>query len=741
MDKAYNHKNYEEKIYKLWEDSGAFKESKAREKYTILMPPPNANASLHAGHAMYTVDDILVRWKRMQGYSSLWIPGRDHAGFETQFVYEKNLAKVGKSRMDFDRETLYQNVFKFVEENSNLIFNQMKRLGFSADWDRSVFTLDPHVIDTVYKTFTKMEKEGYVYRGDYIVNFCVHDGTSLAELEVKHVERTDPLYFVKYQLVGGNKHISVATVRPETIFIDTHLAVNPKDNKNNSLIGKKVLNPLTDKEMEIIGDDFVDPDFGTGIVKLTPAHDAADYTVAKKHGLPIISAINFRGKIVELPNELGLHNLKVKVAREKVVEILQNKNLIDHIDKNYLHNVSTCYKCGRDLEPLVTPNWFIRVDKLKAKVKDVVEKEEVKFHPKRFKTHMLNWLEIMHDWPISRQIVWGIKIPVWYKINRNHDNITVRWIDKDENQHSGSLIEELNKGIKLEEIKEGLQEVVSLVEREKNYIVSIKEPKDGEYIQETDTFDTWFSSGQWPLVTLKDNEFETRFPTDTMGTLSDILKFWISRMILFSLYLQDEIPFKDVYLWSMVADAKGIKMSKSKGNVINPLDLVEKYGADALRMSLMYGTPAGSKVILSDDKVRSMRNFANKVWNIARFTKEFSLIGHHLSGTAQEDENTDKWIMDELNKTKINVTKSLDSFKLNDAAEEIYEFIWHKLADVYIEKIKPRKTQALPVLRDVLLDSIKLLHPFMPFVTESIYQELYSKSKDDLLITSSWPKA
>ncbi|HSX48824.1 MAG TPA: class I tRNA ligase family protein, partial [Candidatus Saccharimonadales bacterium] len=450
MDKVYNHVSHEEKIYNLWEKSDSFKENKSGEPYTILMPPPNANASLHAGHAMYTVDDILIRWKRMQGFSSLWIPGRDHAGFETQFVYEKNLAKEGKSRMDYDRQTLYSNIFKFVEDNSGLIFNQMKRLGFSADWNRSVFTLDGNVVDFVYKTFEKMEKEKLVYRDEYIVNFCVHDGTSLAELEVKHIERIDPLYFIKYKLVDSEEVISVATVRPETIFIDTHLAVNPKDKKNKKLIGKKVLNPLTNKEMEIIADEFADPDFGTGIVKLTPAHDANDYVVAKKHNLPIISCINTFGKIKDNGGKYA--GMKIKAAREEAVKDLRENNSIEKVDESYTHSVLTCYKCGRDLEPMTTPNWFIKVDGLKKKVKEVVENEEVKFHPKRFKTHMLNWLEIMHDWPISRQIVWGIRIPVWYSVKENPD-LEITFINKEGDKKFGKISE--FKKESLDEIEKG----------------------------------------------------------------------------------------------------------------------------------------------------------------------------------------------------------------------------------------------------------------------------------------------
>ena len=714
MDTTYNHKEYEDKIYKLLEKSGAFKASSKGKTYTILMPPPNANASLHAGHAMYTVDDIFIRWKRMQGFSALWIPGMDHAGFETQYVYEKNLAKEGKSRMDYDRETLYKNIFDFVKNNSGLIFSQFKRLGFSADWDRSVFTLDENVTNQVFETFKKMESEGLVYRDDYIVNYCTHCGTSLAELEVKHLERIDSLYYIKYPLVKGGGFVVVATTRPEPIFADTHLAVNPKDKKNKHLIGIKVLNPLTNTEMEIIGDEFVDPAFGTGIVKLTPAHDANDYAVARKHKLPIVSSIDWFGRIKE--NGGKYSGMKVKIAREEVLKDLEERGLIDHIDENYNHSVLTCYKCGHDLEPMTTPNWFIKVQELKKKVIEVVEDEKIKFYPKKFKKHMLSWLDIMHDWPISRQIVWGIRIPVWYEV-RDGDSLQVSFIDKGGNKKFGDVSD-----FNLEEVEKGLQSVRA--NADSKYIVSSTKPK-GKYLPETDTFDTWFSSGQWPIVTLKEEEFKTRFPTDLMATLSDILKFWVSRMILFSIYLKEEIPFKDIYLWSMVADSKGVKMSKSKGNVINPIELIDKYGADALRMSLLYGTPSGSKVILSEEKVRAMRNFANKIWNASRFVKDFNL-------EAEEDKAFDL----KIKSITEGVTKSLEKYNLNKATEIIYEEFWHWYCDQVIEEAKTGKI-GQKQLKSGLLVFLKLLHPFMPFVTEAVWKEL---DNNELLITSSWPK-
>ena len=734
MNKTYDPQKYEKDIYTKWENAQAFAEKPPGKPYTILMPPPNANASLHAGHAMYTVDDILVRWKRMQGFSALWIPGMDHAGFETQYVYEKNLSKQGKSRMDFDRDTLYKNIFTFVQENSGLIFDQMKRLGFSAAWDRSVFTLHENVVQTVYQTFTQMEKEGLVYRDTYLVNFCAHDGTSLAELEVKHVERKDPLYYIKYKLKTEKGYVVVATTRPEPIFIDTHLAVNPKDSKTNHLIGKLVLNPLTGKDMTIIGDGFVDPNFGTGIVKLTPAHDATDYLVAKKHHLPIISCIDTFGRIKQ--NDGKYAGLKVGIARQEVVKDLTAQNLIEKIDTNYTHTVLTCYKCGHDLEPMITPNWFIKVKDLKKKVQEVVAKESVKFYPARFKTHMLTWLKIMHDWPISRQVVWGIRIPVWYDADQSPD-LEVSFIDKAGTKRFGPL-----RDFYFKEVEAGLQSVHA--PENSRYIVSDKKPNSGRFLPETDTFDTWFSSSQWPLVTLKNSEFKTRFPTDTMGTLSDILEFWVSRMILFSLYLKNDIPFKHVYLWSMVADSKGVKMSKSKGNVINPIDLVDKYGADALRLSLMYGTSAGSKVILSEDKVRAMRNFTNKIWNIGRYLEEVlqdtPASSPHPTGLSPEDED----LLSRLNSLIKEVTTFLEKYQFNFAIEKIYHFSWHILADNYLEKnktrLKNKNPQALYTLKHVYLTTLKLLHPFAPFVTEALWQELNLDSTS-LLITSPWPTA
>lgn len=724
MDKVYDHKKYEKEIYRKWEHSGAFGGDLVRKPYTILMPPPNANASLHAGHAMYTIDDIMARWKRMQGYSVEWIPGMDHAGFETQFVYEKRLAKEGKSRMDFDRQSLYNNIFQFVKDNSGLIYEQFKRLGFSADWERSVFTLDNHVLKRVFATFKQMEEEGKVYRDEYIVNYCTNCGTSLAELEAEHEERVDPLFYIKYG------PFVLATTRPETKFGDTGVAVHPKDKRYAKYVGQEIeVEGLLGKfKVSVIADEEVDPEFGTGVVKVTPAHDPNDFEMGKRHGLEIKQVIGSDGRLNERTGKYK--GLKVAEARKVVAEEMQKMGLIVKIDENYKHVVSLCYRCKRVLEPMVVPNWFINVAELKKPVIAAVKADKVKFYPRRFKKQMLSWLETMHDWPISRQIVWGIRIPVWYSIVEN-PQLEVVFIDKEGEVKKGKA-----RDFDFEEVEQGLQKVISPIDSK--FVVSEEKPA-GEFLPETDTFDTWFSSGQWPLVTLKEDEYETRFPTHFMGTLSDILKFWISRMIMFSLYIKNEVPFKEVYLWSMVADAKGQKMSKSKGNVINPIELVDKYGADALRMTLVYGVPGGGQVNLAEDKVRGMRNFSNKLWNVARFVEAVSKEVPNNQGTSFKK---DLWIVKELNILIKKVTIEMDGFKLNLAAEQIYDFVWHRFADKYIEEIKDNKAEHFPTLRHVLITCLKLLHPFIPFVTEAIWDEIamMRKKPEEMLMVSSWPE-
>ncbi len=748
MDTKFIPNLVEEKIYSFWENSNLLTATEGTP-YTILMPPPNANASLHAGHGMYVVEDIMIRYKRLRGFASVWIPGRDHAGFETQYVYEKHLAKKGKSRMDFDRQTLYNDIYQFVNENSGLIFQQFKRLGFLADWNRSVFTLDDHVIERVFETFKKMECENIVYRDNYMVNYCTHCGTSLADLEAEHIERIDPLYYLKYG------PFVLATVRPETKFGDTAVAVHPKDKRYKEWIGKEIeVEGLHGTfKLKVIADDYVDPKFGTGVVKITPAHDPNDFEVGKRHNLEIKQVIDLNGRLNELAGPYA--GMKVMAARKKIVEDLQAKGLMEKIDAEYTHAVSVCYKCKRDLEPMVIPNWFIKVTDLKQRVIDVVKKNKVRFYPGKYKKQMLQWLEVMHDWPISRQIAWGIRIPVWYKVDKN-SKIYVWWLDSDKKFQKGYISEFLEKGISLSEIEKGLQKVNTPAgSAQPEYVIANDRP-DGDYLPETDTFDTWFSSGQWPLVTLKDDEFATRFPTDMMGTLADILKFWISRMIMFSLYIRDEVPFKDVYLWSMVADAKGVKMSKSKGNVINPIELVTKHGADAFRAALIFGTAQGGKVNLSEQKVIGMRNFSNKIWNIGRFLfmSANNELGtpdesHRHPGQAPTDSGRDpgsinptillKELKKEFTKEKKQYIKYMESYKLAQALELAYEFLWHRYADYYVEQLKEAlrdgNIETLSLMKEVYFENLKMLHPFMPFVTESVWQ-VFKGQNESILRTN-----
>ena len=748
MDPKFTPSLVEETIYKSWEEKGLLSPGTGRS-YTILMPPPNANASLHAGHGMYSVEDILIRYKRLRGYASLWIPGLDHAGFETQYVYEKHLAKQGKSRFDFARQTLYENIHQFVKENSGLIYEQFKRLGFLADWRRSIFTLDEHVLERVFRTFAKMEKEGYVYKDEYIVNYCTHCGTSLSELETVHIERKDPLYYLKYG------PFVLATVRPETKFGDTAVAVHPKDKRYKKWIGKEIeVEGLLGRfRIKVIADEMVDMKFGTGVVKITPAHDPNDFEAGKRHNLEIKRVINIDGRLNELAGPYA--GLKVKQAREKVVEDLKKKGLIEKIDTNYTHAVTVCYKCGRDLEPTVIPNWFIKVRDLKKPVIKAVEEEKIKFFPKRFKKQILQWLNVMHDWPISRQIAWGIRIPVWYHVTGNEQKIWVSFINKKGQFFKlDSIKQHLNKGYTLNEIKQGLQQVTVPVYKQEQveHIVSLKEPNDSSnWIQETDTFDTWFSSGQWPLVTLKEKEYETRFPTDVMGTLQDILPFWVSRMIMFSLYIKKEIPFKYVCLWSLVADAKGQKMSKSKGNVVNPIDLINKFGADAFRGSLFFGLSQGGKVNLGEDKVMAMRNFANKIWNVGRFIYlnqeastdpvnpgqikkqgQFKSVStDSVNESSKKTESVIEEIRKEFRKEKKQYVKLMDSFKFSQAFGLLYEFVWHRFADYYIEQLKEDmrsgNIEVLGELKNVYFENLKMLHPFIPFVTEAVWKVFHGE--------------
>ncbi len=703
MDSRYDHKLFEENIYQLWEESGAFKPNSSKDCFSIVLPPPNANAALHYGHAMYTVEDVLIRYNRMKGRSVLWLPGADHAGFETQVVYEKHLEKEGKSRFDYDRETLYKNVWDFVQANRGTMESQLRRLGFSLDWSKLTFTLDEKVVKTVYKTFKKLFEDNLVYREIKLVNYCTKHGTAFSDLEVEHVEKLSKLYFVKYKIKEtANEFIEIATTRPETIFGDSGIAVNPKDKKWKKYVCKFAINPLNGKEIPIFEDEYVKLDFGTGALKVTPLHDENDFILGTKHNLEKIQVIDFRGKLFNTNSKF--EGQKTSIARDEIAEYLKEIGALTKIEE-FTNNVGTCYKCGNNLEPLPLEQWFIKTKALAKPAIEAIKNGETKIIPKRFEKVYYHWLNNIHDWNISRQIVWGIRIPAW----------------------------------KCEDCKEWT--VTDGETPSKCFKCNSK-----SIIQDIDTFDTWFSSGQWPFATLNypDGElFKKYYPISVMETGYDILFFWVARMMMLGIYVTDKVPFKNIYLHGIVRDSKGQKMSKSKGNVINPLEIVEKYGADALRMSLIAGAGAGNDQNYSEDKVKGYRNFANKVWNIGRFV-QLVYKDQKISFDEPKKLNAeDKKILKELENLIIKTNKHIDSYKLNNAISGIYKFLWNKFADIYVEKTKDKAfggdISTLWTLRHVYLTSLKLLHPFAPFVTEAIWQ-LFPERFEDKIINSNWPQ-
>ncbi len=710
---------------------------------------------MHTGNVlMIAIEDILIRWKRMQGYSALWIPGTDHAGFETQTTFERKLKKEGKSRFDFDRSTLYNMIYEFVMENKTLIETQIKGMGASVDWSRYAFTLDQKSITLVTNTFKKMEKEGLIYRDDYVVNYSFKWGTTFSDAEISYEEKVLPLYYIKYYFANKSDgdYITVATVRPEPIFVDTHLCVHPEDKSKNYLVGKKVINPLTGKEMDIIADNFVDPKFGTGIVKLTPAHDKKDFEVARKHGLPVVNLINLNGTLNS--NAGDLEGFTIKKARERVVEILTEKGFIEKIDNEYKNVTPVDYRSGDYIENLVLPNWFVKVEGLKKPALEAVTSGQVKIYPKWRENTYIRWVENMYDWAISRQVTWGIRIPVWYNIEEN-PNLEISFIDKNGIYRFGNLQEILNtnagKDFSFEEIQQGLQKVIAPANS--TYVVLSEKPENGKYLPDTDTFDTWFSSGQWPLVTLgypDSADYNKFYPIDVMETGWEIVTRWVSRMMMFGIYLTGKAPFKDIYLHGMVRAVDGRKMSKSLGNVVNPDEYIEKYGVDALRMGLISGTANGKDFSFPHDKVIGYRNFTNKIWNMARFILMMNVNNdnnqdHELfNGEVYADVVTDKdkEIQSKFHKLSRSVSSMLELYQFAQACDAIYQFMWNDLASDYIEDIKSRENKSVVTtmfLLPVFKDCLKLLHPFMPFVTEAIWQELPG-NENKMLIVEKWPE-
>lgn len=695
MDKVYDHKKVEDNIYKTWEGNGYFKPEVNPDgaPYSIILPPPNANAPLHFGHAMYVIEDILIRYHRMRGFAALWVPGADHAGFETQFVYEKHLANEGKSRFDFDRDTLYQNIWDFVQKNRGGMENQLRKLGFSLDWSRMKFTLDADIVKIVYRTFKKMHDDGLVYRANRLVNYCTFDGTSFSDLEVVWEERRDPLYYIKYG------PLVLATTRPETKFGDTAVAVNPNDTRYKEYVGKEIEieTVLGKAKIKVIADEYVDPEFGTGVVKITPAHDFNDFEVGKRHDLSLKQVIGYDGKMSEAAGPFA--GMYAKQARRAIIEEMQKKGLVEKIDDNYVHRIGLCYKCKNVLEPLPKEQWFVKMEPLAKRGIEAVKSGKIKINPQSFEKIYLQFLENIRDWNISRQVVWGIRIPAWICEK------CANWEVSDGNAPE---------------------------------ICSKCGSKD--LTQDTDTFDTWFSSSQWPFATLETlGEFDKFYPTTVMETGYDILRWWVARMIMVGLYATDKIPFEDVVLHGLVLDPLGKKMSKSKGNVVNPMELVDQYGADSVRFALVYGTALGNDQVLSYPKLEAMRKFSNKLWNIGRFIEMNKVDGVGAVETAflEVKHATDKeWII-KVKELTAEISKYIDLYQFNLAAERLYEFIWHEFADKYIEDVKTRVDEnSYRVLISLFMTQLQLLHPFMPFITEELYNKMDNQGS---IMVSAWP--
>lgn len=782
MDSRYDFLSLEDTIYANWEEAGAFEpnartsnvESGVIDKkptshtvqshsevlhegkqptFTIIMPPPNANDPLHVGHALFlSIEDIMIRFHRMLGDTTLWLPGTDHAGIETQFVFERKLQKQGKSRFNFDRQTLYSMIWDDVQENSGIAVTQMKKIGASADWSRFKFMLDPDIVSLVLDTFNEMYEKKLVYRDYRLVNYCTKCGTSFSELEVNHIERKDPLYYMKYG------PFTIATVRPETKFRDTALAVNPEDPRYKEYIGQTMeipglLGPIT---MTVLADNEVDIEFGTGIMKVTPAHDHHDFELGKKYNLPVTPIITTQGRMdfswfLEKENiepkyrerAERYHGMKVAAFRQEMVKDLEAEGLLLKVDAEYTHSVGVCYRCGTLLEPLPMPQFFVDVKPLVAPVLKGLDDGEIQVLGAGREKILRHWLENLKDWNISRQIVWGIRIPVWYNTETNPE-MEVTFLNNDGERQTSSIQEAL-KDYSLDHISDKLQSIK--VPMNADFVVSKTKPT-GNYIQETDTFDTWFSSGQWPVTTLKTTrptDFKQFYPTQVMETGYDILPAWVVRMLFMGKFATGEFPFSTIYLHGLVRDAKGKKMSKSKGNVINPLEVIEKYGADALRMALVIRSTPGLDKSVGDSDFKAARNLTNKLWNAARFvllslgTRQ-EAIG--ISDTDQRDSSSkqEAAFQEKLQKVISEITNNLNNHQIGLAADTLYNEFWHWYCDECIELHK-QDTLSDKALIDGLIVFLKLFHPFIPFVTEAIWQELRKSDivTDELLITAAWP--
>ncbi len=712
LPKVYEPQQVESRIYQMWEDHDCFKgvEDPEKKPFSIVMPPPNVTGQLHMGHALdCTLQDILTRFKRMQGYAALWLPGTDHAGIATQIKVEEELrVKEGLTRYDLGREKFLERVWKWKEEYGNRIVQQQKKMGVSCDWSRARFTMDEGCSKAVRETFCELYDKGLIYKGSRIINWCPHCVTALSDAEVEYVDKPGHLWYIRYPLADGSGDIVVATTRPETMMGDTGVAVNPNDEKFKHLIGKKCILPIMNREIPIVGDEYCEIGFGTGAVKMTPAHDPNDFEVGLRHNLEVIRVIADDGHINE--NGGPYNGMDRYECRKAIVKDLEEQGYLVKVEP-YNHNVGTCYRCHNDVEPLISAQWFVKMEPLAKEALRVVNEGEVKFVPERFSKTYTNWMENCHDWCISRQLWWGHQIPAWTCDDCGH--INVKREDPTVCEKCGST----------------------------------------HLTREEDVLDTWFSSALWPFSTLgwpeQTADLNYWYPTSVMVTGYDIIFFWVARMIFSGCEQMKKIPFHTVLIHGLVRDDKGRKMSKSLGNGIDPLEMAEKYGADALRFNLITGNSPGNDTRFYTEKCEAMRNFANKIWNASRFVMMNLTIDRYELPAADKLEREDKWVLSKLNRLVKEVTENLDSFEIGVASAKVYDFIWDTYCDWYIELTKTRlngtdedaKLTAQNVLCYVLVTLLKLLHPFMPFITEEIYQALPKcDGASDILMMAQWPE-
>ena len=709
LPKVYEPREVEGRVYEMWEKNGCFEGRRDPDKrpFTIVMPPPNVTGQLHMGHAMdCTLQDILIRFKRMQGYAALWVPGTDHAGIATQIKVEEELRKSeGLTRYDLGREKFLERVWDWKHKFGNRIVEQQKKLGASCDWSRARFTMDEGLSNAVRHVFVSLYNKGLIYKGSRIINWCPHCVTALSDAEVEYKEKPGHLWHIRYPIAGEEgRYVTVATTRPETMLGDTGVAVNPEDGRYRDIVGKKCILPLVNKEIPIVADAYVDMEFGTGCVKMTPAHDPNDFEVGLRHNLESIRVLDDNGKVVEgYGRYSGMDRYE---ARKAIVADLEEGGYLVKVEE-HTHNVGTCYRCGTDVEPIISAQWFVKMEPLAREALRVVNDGEVKFVPDRFSKIYTNWMENVHDWCISRQLWWGHRIPAW--TCEDCGEMTVSETDPTECQHCHST----------------------------------------HIRQEEDVLDTWFSSALWPFSTLgwpneSSEDFKYFYPTDVLVTGYDIIFFWVARMIFSACEHTGKPPFHTVFIHGLVRDDKGRKMSKSLGNGIDPLEMADQYGADALRFNLITGNSPGNDMRFYTERCEAMRNFANKIWNASRFLMMNLTIDRCELPDRLELE--DKWILSKLNSVIPEVTENMERYELGVAAQKVYDFIWDSYCDWYIELTKTRlqgededsKLRAQQVLCYVLTETLKLLHPFMPFITEEIWQAL--PHSGDYLMLQQWPQ-